>query len=185
MASTNDSSDVTFGTSNEWLVEDMYHRFRQDPSSVSEAWQTFFADYEPEIAAPRTSGEAPPVVYGSPGREATARSTASPPGGTDVAAGQPVPNGGIAPRVADEAKATAAPSAPATAPPASAPTQPGRVKASSKRLIGPSARIVEAMEASRDVPTATSVRSMPAKLLEVNRRIINNQLARLSNGRKV
>ncbi|NNL48738.1 MAG: multifunctional oxoglutarate decarboxylase/oxoglutarate dehydrogenase thiamine pyrophosphate-binding subunit/dihydrolipoyllysine-residue succinyltransferase subunit, partial [Acidimicrobiia bacterium] len=185
MASTNDSSDVTFGTSNEWLVEDMYHRFRQDPSSVSEAWQTFFADYEPEIVAPRTSGEAPPVVYGSPGREATARSTASPPGGTDVAAGQPVPNGGIAPRVADEAKATAAPSAPATAPPASAPTQPGRVKASSKRLIGPSARIVEAMEASRDVPTATSVRSMPAKLLEVNRRIINNQLARLSDGRKV
>ncbi|NNC42694.1 MAG: hypothetical protein HKO03_05595, partial [Acidimicrobiia bacterium] len=120
MASTNDSSDVTFGTSNEWLVEDMYHRFRQDPSSVSEAWQTFFADYEPEIAAPRTSGEAPPVAYGSPSPAATARSNTSPPGGTDVAAGQPVPNGGITPRVGDTAKTMATASPPATAPPASA-----------------------------------------------------------------
>ena len=41
------------------------------------------------------------------------------------------------------------------------------------------------MEASREIPTATSVRTVPAKLLEVNRLIINNQLKRLTEGGKV
>ncbi len=41
------------------------------------------------------------------------------------------------------------------------------------------------MEASRGLPTATSVRTFPAKLLEVNRTIINNQLRRLAEGGKV
>src|SRR6476661_408750 len=29
---------------NAWLVEEMYERYRSDPSSVSENWQEFFAD---------------------------------------------------------------------------------------------------------------------------------------------
>ena len=45
--------------------------------------------------------------------------------------------------------------------------------------------MAERMEASRDIPTATSVRTIPAKLLEVNRQIINNQLKRLTQGGKV
>jgi 2-oxoglutarate dehydrogenase E1 component len=39
------------------------------------------------------------------------------------------------------------------------------------------------MEASLGVPTATSVRVVPAGLLEVNRRILNNQLARVGAGK--
>ena len=45
-------------------------------------------------------------------------------------------------------------------------------------LRGAAARIVANMEASLEVPTATSVRTVPAKLLEVNRQILNNHLAR-------
>ncbi len=41
------------------------------------------------------------------------------------------------------------------------------------------------MEESLAIPTATSVRSMPAKLLEVNRRILNNHLLRTMYGGKV
>jgi 2-oxoglutarate dehydrogenase E1 component len=41
------------------------------------------------------------------------------------------------------------------------------------------------MEQSLTIPTATSVRTIPAKLLEVNRLIINNQLKRLTEGGKV
>ncbi|MEX0700126.1 MAG: multifunctional oxoglutarate decarboxylase/oxoglutarate dehydrogenase thiamine pyrophosphate-binding subunit/dihydrolipoyllysine-residue succinyltransferase subunit [Acidimicrobiia bacterium] len=52
-------------------------------------------------------------------------------------------------------------------------------------LRGPAAVVAERMEASREIPTATSVRTMPAKLLEVNRLIINNQLKRLTQGGKV
>src|ERR1700689_3499592 len=45
-------------------------------------------------------------------------------------------------------------------------------------LRGAASRIVANMEASLTVPTATSVRTVPARLLEVNRLILNNQLAR-------
>ena len=51
-------------------------------------------------------------------------------------------------------------------------------------IRGATARIVENMEASLGVPTATSVRTVPAKLLEVNRQILNNHLAR-TGGDKV
>ena len=45
-----------------------------------------------------------------------------------------------------------------------------------KPITGPAKKIVENMELSLTVPTATSVRSMPVKLLEENRRIINEHL---------
>ena len=51
-------------------------------------------------------------------------------------------------------------------------------------LRGAASRIVTNMEASLAVPTATSVRTVPARLLEVNRLILNNQLAR-TTGAKV
>ncbi|MEJ2108310.1 MAG: multifunctional oxoglutarate decarboxylase/oxoglutarate dehydrogenase thiamine pyrophosphate-binding subunit/dihydrolipoyllysine-residue succinyltransferase subunit [Acidobacteriota bacterium] len=44
------------------------------------------------------------------------------------------------------------------------------------QLRGSSARVVENMEASLTVPTATSYRTIPVKLLEENRRIINEYL---------
>jgi 2-oxoglutarate dehydrogenase E1 component len=52
-------------------------------------------------------------------------------------------------------------------------------------LRGAAAVIVDRMEESKDLPTATSVRTFPAKLLEVNRRILNNQLQRRGEGGKV
>ena len=51
------------------------------------------------------------------------------------------------------------------------------------RIRGVGARIVENMETSLTVPTATSVRDVPAKLLEVNRRILNNYLRRTRGGK--
>ena len=52
-----------------------------------------------------------------------------------------------------------------------------------EQLRGAAARIVSNMEASLEVPTATSVRAVPAKLLEVNRQILNNHLARAHGGK--
>ncbi|HEX2240204.1 MAG TPA: multifunctional oxoglutarate decarboxylase/oxoglutarate dehydrogenase thiamine pyrophosphate-binding subunit/dihydrolipoyllysine-residue succinyltransferase subunit [Actinomycetota bacterium] len=52
-------------------------------------------------------------------------------------------------------------------------------------LRGVAARIAENMEASLGVPTATSVRNIPAKLLEENRRIINRYLSGTRGGGKV
>ncbi len=50
-------------------------------------------------------------------------------------------------------------------------------------LRGPAARVVTNMEASLAVPTATSVRGVPAKLLMDNRVVINNHLARGRGGK--
>jgi multifunctional 2-oxoglutarate metabolism enzyme len=89
-----------------------------------------------------------------------------------------------------------APAAPAATAPAPSPRPPGAQPASAAPapetdgadrpvpMRGATARIVENMEASLAVPTATSVRTVPAKLLEVNRQILNNHLAR-TGGDKV
>jgi pyruvate/2-oxoglutarate dehydrogenase complex dihydrolipoamide acyltransferase (E2) component len=50
-------------------------------------------------------------------------------------------------------------------------------------LRGVAARIVQNMDASLEVPTATSVRAVPAKLLVDNRIVINNHLARGRGGK--
>ena len=84
---------------------------------------------------------------------------------------------------------------PAAAPPAAAraPTAPAHSPAAGPAvdenqergvpIRGASARIVENMEASLEVPTATSVRTVPAKLLEINRQILNNHLARIGGSK--
>ncbi|HEY3438337.1 MAG TPA: multifunctional oxoglutarate decarboxylase/oxoglutarate dehydrogenase thiamine pyrophosphate-binding subunit/dihydrolipoyllysine-residue succinyltransferase subunit, partial [Actinotalea sp.] len=77
---------------------------------------------------------------------------------------------------------------PATAPYAEvAATQPkhdeSRPEPTVERLRGPAARVVANMEASLEVPTATSVRAIPAKLMVDNRIVMNNHLARTRGGK--
>jgi 2-oxoglutarate decarboxylase len=100
---------------------------------------------------------------------------------------RPVDGDGATGVVAEPTEAT-----PAEAPePAAAPKQAGRGAAPAaaeegpapERIRGVGARIVENMEDSLGVPTATSVRDVPAKLLEVNRRIVNNYLRRTRGGK--
>ncbi|HEX4685908.1 MAG TPA: 2-oxo acid dehydrogenase subunit E2, partial [Nocardioides sp.] len=79
------------------------------------------------------------------------------------------------------APAPAAPKpAPAQADGTTAPVIDGEVPAP---LRGAAARTVQNMEASLQVPTATSVRTVAAKLLEVNRQILNNHLNRVGRGK--
>ncbi|WP_196771601.1 2-oxoglutarate dehydrogenase E1 subunit family protein, partial [Mycobacterium colombiense] len=53
---------------NEWLVEEMYRKFRDDPSSVDPSWHEFLVDYNPEPAgepasAAPTSNDGPVVDH--------------------------------------------------------------------------------------------------------------------------
>src|ERR1041384_2156727 len=50
-------------------------------------------------------------------------------------------------------------------------------------LRGPALKIVENMQSSLSVPTATSERRIPVKLLDENRRIINQHLAENDRGK--
>lgn len=52
-----------------------------------------------------------------------------------------------------------------------------------KPITGAAKKIVENMETSLTVPTATSVRNMPVKVLEENRRIINEHLSASGRGK--
>jgi 2-oxoglutarate decarboxylase len=131
-----DAPTGSFGP-NAWLVDDMFDRFLIDPTSVSESWREFFADYRPSPVPAPQAASAPTVVASLPATPASAPASS---------------NG------------TATPDA--------------------VLLKGAASRIVANMEASLSMPTATSVRSVPARLLEVNRQVLNNQLAR-TTGAKV
>lgn len=52
-----------------------------------------------------------------------------------------------------------------------------------KPITGPAKKIVENMEQSLTVPTATSFRAIPVKVLEENRRVINEHLAPQGRGK--
>jgi 2-oxoglutarate decarboxylase len=158
--STQPGQQTDFGA-NEWLVYEIHQQYLKDPQSVSEAWRDFLSDYDPGTAA---GAGGPATPNGAPA--------------TDLPAATPsAPKAAPAPAPASKAESKAAPRSepkPAPAPPEGAQTTP---------LKGAAARVVTNMETSLSVPTATSVRSVPAKLLADNRIVINSHLKRSRGGK--
>ena len=185
---------------NEWLVDEMYERFLVDPQSVDKAWWDFFSDFTP---APGGSGSAPKVNApraGTPPVPKSVQKTAQVAPVVPVAAPVVTPTPVATP-------APVAPMAPVVTPTPVAPSQPvvREVKQQNptpadpvvkpvpvlvtpsastlEPIRGVSARVVQSMEASLSVPTATSVRAIPAKLMIDNRIVINNHLKRARGGK--
>ncbi len=147
------------------LIDEIYRKYLDDPTSVSEAWQEFFAEQEPEDTDgdSDSDGAAPATV-------ATPTAPPEPPPARPA-------NAAAAPATAEAAKAE---------PPKAGPAADGDGDSNGVRpvpLRGAAARIVEAMEASRAVPTATSFRVVPARLLEVTRNVLNGHLRRHRGGK--
>src|SRR3984957_10985484 len=134
----------------------MYRKFRDDPSSVDPSWHEFLVDYSPE---PTGNGQqtAPSDTATAPPKPA--ETTATP-------AAEPV-------RQPSE-EAQPVPKVPAVS---VHPDDDVQV------LRGAAAAVVKNMSASLDVPTATSVRAIPAKLMIDNRIVINNHLKRTRGGK--
>jgi 2-oxoglutarate decarboxylase len=154
------------------LIDDVYRQYLDDPTSVSEAWREFFAEHEPDEPEEGNGFPAAPV-----------RETSGP-----EARGPEPPADRPAERA--DGKATTAPArkAPASAtPPATTDGRDARRDQAeadgAEPLRGAAARIVQAMEASLQVPTATSFRVVPARLLEVNRDVLNSHLRRQRGGK--
>jgi 2-oxoglutarate decarboxylase len=155
---------------------------------VDRTWWAFFKDYVP--------GEG---TYGRDKAVADARNAAS--GSNGGAPSSAPPAAPSAPPVGHSTPPPAPPSAPAITPAtkepspveraaAPLPREPAAPKASGPLadaeqvpIRGVGARIITNMESSLEVPTATSVRSVPAKLLIDNRIVINNHLARARGGK--
>jgi 2-oxoglutarate dehydrogenase E1 component len=171
---------------NEWIVDEMYQRYLADPNSVDPAWHDFFADYKPAMASGSiaTPDEATAAnakaTAAKAGTDAPAAATIAPEKQTVPAAPAPAPAKAPAAEPAPAKPAPAKP-APAAAKPSQAPAPASGAKVTTLR--GVAARIVQNMDASLEVPTATSVRAVPAKLLVDNRIVINNHLARGRGGK--
>ncbi|MDX3627320.1 2-oxoglutarate dehydrogenase E1 subunit family protein, partial [Streptomyces stelliscabiei] len=87
---------------NEWLVDEIYQQYLQDPNSVDRAWWDFFADYKPGAAA--ASAPASTAAAG-----AAATTTPAAPAAPAQAAPAPAPAAKkTAPKKAPARKTTAA-----------------------------------------------------------------------------
>jgi 2-oxoglutarate dehydrogenase E1 component len=187
---------------NDWLVDEMYEQYLQNPSSVDPAWIEYFKTNKPGAPATSTTSAAPSKgVPPVPKAQQKAAQPAPTPAPAPVVAVTPTP-APVAPVVSQPAPVVAQPVAAAPTPQQpvlreTAATQPTPAdpivkpvpvlitpSASSLEPIrGVSARVVQAMEGSLTVPTATSVRAIPAKLMIDNRIVINNHLKRSRGGK--
>ncbi|MCQ4042828.1 multifunctional oxoglutarate decarboxylase/oxoglutarate dehydrogenase thiamine pyrophosphate-binding subunit/dihydrolipoyllysine-residue succinyltransferase subunit [Streptantibioticus rubrisoli] len=174
---------------NEWLVDEIYQQYLQDPNSVDRAWWDFFADYKPGTDTGSAVATPPPTGTAAPAAPAPAPAAPStPPAPAQQAAPAPAAPAQQPAPVAPAAKP--APAAPAAPKPAAAAPKP-KAKAETEApagpeyvtLRGPSAAVAKNMNASLELPTATSVRAVPVKLLFDNRIVINNHLKRARGGK--
>ena len=178
-------SGQDFGA-NDWLVEEMFERYQADPSSIPAEWVTYFQN-NPQAGAPAVNaapkaGTPPtpkPVTPPNISVQTAAPTPAAPaPVQTPVA---PTPAPVQTQPVVRNIDATPATPAQPVAKPIPTLITPGA--STLEPIRGVSARVVQSMEASLAVPTATSVRAIPAKLMIDNRIVINNHLKRTRGGK--
>ncbi|MGZ4490597.1 MAG: 2-oxo acid dehydrogenase subunit E2, partial [Nocardioidaceae bacterium] len=190
---------------NEWLVDEMYERYQQDPNSVDKAWLAFFKDYQPDSTSSATNGgatkaapsSAPPSspAKAAPAKPAQQPAQAAPAPAAAKKATTPAKTASPSSSAADKSsdatpRPDGTPSQPAartTSPTPKEPKESAKSEASDEPTLtvmrGAPARTAQNMDASLAVPTATSVRSVPVKLLIDNRTVINNHLARARGGK--
>ncbi|HVB06321.1 MAG TPA: multifunctional oxoglutarate decarboxylase/oxoglutarate dehydrogenase thiamine pyrophosphate-binding subunit/dihydrolipoyllysine-residue succinyltransferase subunit [Acidimicrobiales bacterium] len=172
---------------NAWFVEDKHQEYLANPSRVDDDWREYFGNgnghhASAAPAAPTANGATPPPAI--PLAAAPAPAVAVPVAPAEAApAAAAQPAAAAAAPAAQPAAAAAAPAAP-PAPPLPAPSATGSDGEEVTPIRGAQARIVDNMVTSLGVPTATSFHPLPAKVLEVNRRILNEHLAR-TTGQKI
>ncbi len=153
---------------NATYVEGLLSRFRTNPESVDESWRAYFSellgDGDGAVAAagPAENGRSATAAVVAPESAAEAAEPAAPDGTSSTS----------------KAAAARAPE-PRPAKPAAEPETDVEIIP----IRGSALKIVENMEASLGVPTATSQRRVPVKLLDENRRIINKYLAENDRGK--
>ncbi|WP_241566494.1 multifunctional oxoglutarate decarboxylase/oxoglutarate dehydrogenase thiamine pyrophosphate-binding subunit/dihydrolipoyllysine-residue succinyltransferase subunit [Mycolicibacterium elephantis] len=171
----------------------MYRKFREDPSSVDPSWHEFLVDYSPEPtidsqtaegngqpAAQRAAPVSPPEPAPAPAPKAAA---AKPPQPAEPKASTAKTSAPKAPETKDDKPASTKLKGGAPAQPKAKAQEPQAGDGETQVLRGAAAAVVKNMAASLEVPTATSVRAIPAKLMIDNRIVINNHLKRTRGGK--
>jgi 2-oxoglutarate dehydrogenase E1 component len=143
----------SFGA-NATYVEALLARFRSDPALVDDSWRAYFEELLGEVPTAAPQPPSPSVTLQPGDGSRAAEGDGHRPSTPRRAAAKPTP--------ASQPKSAAA----------AVDAQPIR---------GAGLKIVQNMEASLSVPTATSQRRIPVKLLDENRRIINQHLSQNSD----
>ncbi len=155
---------------NATYVEGLLSRFRSNPELVDESWRAYFSELLENgegAAAPHTTST-PGLARPEDTRPAdNGRSDATATTAQTGAAKAVAKNRTVATPVAETKQAAPVPTEEIEAIP----------------IRGAALKIVENMEASLSVPTATSQRRIPVKLLDENRRIVNKHLQESDRGK--
>ena len=180
---TQDQISPGFGA-NEWMVEEMRAAWSADPSSVSPQWRELF-ETDPSAGlhqpGPASSNGSASSATGGP-----RRATITPQAASTLrrsSAVQDVTRSDLPPAPPSD---TAPPTSPYAQRQAghSAHDQDGDAyEDRTTRLKGAAARTAKNMDDSLSMPTATSARAVPAKVLIENRSVINTHLARTRGGK--
>src|SRR5690625_2559688 len=177
---------------NEWLVADIYEKYKADKSSVDEKWAEIFARLEAakssgasqksapkQSAAPAESAQAKPAKPAAAAEQKTQKSEPAAPSAEEAKPPQPKVR-----------RAETSPLAITSDPSRAAQEQRAAQEEAQEdkedewvRLRGMPGAIAANMDASLSMPTATTVRDMPVKALIDNRTTINNHLQRTRGGR--
>lgn len=180
---------VDFGA-NEWLVEEMKEQFEADPTSVDPAWAAYFKGAGTNGTTPAASATATATATAAPAAPATTPATtpAAPAAAAAAPAAAPTPKATPAPQVSPASTTTPTPpKADAPKPTPKDAPRPAPVTASDEPTLtvlrGIPAATAKNMDISLSVPTATSVRNIPVKLLWDNRIVINSHLKRARGGK--
>ncbi|MGE3800555.1 MAG: multifunctional oxoglutarate decarboxylase/oxoglutarate dehydrogenase thiamine pyrophosphate-binding subunit/dihydrolipoyllysine-residue succinyltransferase subunit [Candidatus Kapaibacterium sp.] len=179
----------TFGPNSAYINE-LYYEYLKNPGTFSESWQTFFSNYHPDAngdletistGVGSSVGSVEPQKAPSPGSNGSSVAEPSLPSATN---GLPANEKRREEAPTPPASATVTPSQPASPTPVAekkesvSPPPAGGVK-----LSGIPLRIAQNMEQSLTLPTATSFREIPVKLMEENRRLINGYLSASDQGK--
>ncbi len=156
-------SDSSPSSLNDWLAEELYQEYLNNRAAVDNAWTGLFDDapaapaqnghHLPAVAAPAPAAQ-PPAAPSAPAQLSPAPPPANPPSALPAATTLPATTNDLIAR-------------------ASAPPKELGPAEQLVPLRGAAARIAENMNLSLAVPTATSQRVVPVKVIDENRTLIN------------
>jgi len=184
LSSTGSSNNEADFGANEWLVAEMYAKWQENPDSVDRSWLPILERYQltqAETPAAQASESEPTT-----GSIAVIDTDSTVVSNFDPNAAAPATEAITIP-IAKTTEDT-----PSTAPvPADLPAtdsvatqvEPEEEQPEVNILRGMAKALASNMDASLSVPTATSVRSVPAKLLIDNRIVVNSHLKRTRGGK--
>ena len=182
-------SDNDFGA-NAWLVEELYKQYLQDKSSVDQSWWPILERVHAnggDVSAASGSAATTAGQQGGSTQAAPASAPAAPAAQPAAAQASAQP---AAQPATGQVTATTTKVAPRSAPIPAEPTKAEKQPESDSQdadqvtpLKGVARTISKNMDQSLTIPTATSVRTIPAKLMIDNRIVINNHMRRTRGGK--